>query len=332
MNRNGVFVISLDFELHWGCIEKKPVLNDAAKRYFLNTRNAIPKMLSVFQHSDIHVTWATVGMLFNRNQSEWNKNQPLILPTFENEHVSAYHWIKKNNFSGEEDPFHFAPDLIQKIISTPHQEVGTHTYAHYFCLEPGQTLEQFRADIKMAFEIAKENGIELKSLVFPRNQFNIDYLSVCNEFGIEAVRSCPEIWYWKSSARSGIFKKIFRTGDAYLKFQPIKKVFLKDIDTKNIPLQLPASRLYKPWNPRWKILNKLKMSRIIREMTSAAKSGAYYHLWWHPHNFGSCPEECMNELKKIIEHFNFLKKKYGFQSMNMDELTRLLLQEKTKAL
>ena len=327
MNRNGVFVISLDFELHWGCIEKKPLLNDAAQRYFLNTRNAIPRMLSVFQQSEIHVTWATVGMLFNRNRSEWYQNQPTLLPTFQNQDVSAYHWIEKNDFSEEVDPFHFAPDLIQKIIATPYQEIGTHTYSHYFCLEPGQNKEQFRSDIKMACEIAKKNGIELKSLVFPRNQFDINYLSVCREFGIEVVRTNPEIWYWKSSAHSGILKKIFRTGDAFLKFQPIKKVYLKDLDCKNAPLQLPASRLYKPWNQKWKILNKLKMNRIINEMTAAAKSGVYYHLWWHPHNFGNHPEECMIELKKIIEHFQFLKKKYGFQSMNMNEVKRYLLQE-----
>ena len=47
-------------------------------------------------------------------------------------------------------------------------------------------------------------GISLKSLVFPRNQFNESYLKVCVELGIENVRSNPNNWYWANVQEDSI--------------------------------------------------------------------------------------------------------------------------------
>ena len=203
-----------------------------------------------------------------------------IIPTFEKKSASAYEWVNQNGFNDEYDKEHFAPELIDLINKTPFQEIGTHTYAHYFCLEAGQTKEQFREDISVACKLANEKGIKLRSLVFPRNQFNEDYLSVCNEFGITSVRTNPDIWYWSYADNAGSFmKRFFRAGDAYLKFQPIKLQYVEDIKTDMLPLHLPASRLYRPWRPKYAIENKLKIKRILKEMTTAAQKGAYYHIW-----------------------------------------------------
>jgi peptidoglycan/xylan/chitin deacetylase (PgdA/CDA1 family) len=325
MNKGGVFSISLDFELHWGCFETMRLLDENAQQYFSNTRKAIPEMLRLFEQYEIHVTWASVGMLFCNNKTEWMQRKPGIIPTFQNEHVSAYEWINKNGFQSEDDPCHFAPQLIEKIKATRYQEIGTHTYAHYFCLEPGQTKEQFREDMHKACEIAKEKGIAIRSLVFPRNQFNEEYLSVCNEVGVTSVRSSPDIWYWSPATGSSFMKKFFRAGDAYVKFQPIKMVYLEDIDTNTRPLQLPATRLYRPWKPGQSVQNKLKMRRILREMTEVARKAAYYHLWWHPHNFGNHPQECLRELEIILQHFKKLQISYGLRSLTMQETTDELI-------
>ena len=135
MGNNGIFSISLDFELHWGSFETMKTLNEKNQRYFSNTRKVIPEMLSLFEKNELHVTWAIVGMLYFKNVVEWNKNLPNQIPSFKNPEVSAYEWVKKNGFSGENDQEHFAPELIDLIKNKPYQEIGTHTFAHYFCLE-----------------------------------------------------------------------------------------------------------------------------------------------------------------------------------------------------
>lgn len=326
MDKKGTFCISLDFELHWGCFETMKVLDEKGIRHFENTRRAIPEMLKIFADAELHVTWATVGMLYHQDQAAWNAHLPDPVPTFSNDEVSAYAWIAKNGFLSDKDPCHFAPELIDLVKATPFQEIGTHTYAHYFCLEPGQTKAQFEADIRMACKLAAEKGVTIRSLVFPRNQFREEYLTVCREAGITSVRTNPDIWYWSYSKSAGSFmKRFFRAGDAYLKFQPIKTIYLEDIDTTQRPLQLPASRLYRPWRPKYAIENKLKMRRILNEMTKVAQKGAYYHIWWHPENFGAQPDACLDELKRIADHYLLLKDKYGFESLNMGELTERLL-------
>jgi hypothetical protein len=63
-----------------------------------------------------------------------------------------------------------------------------------------------------------------------------------------------------------------------------------------------------------------------------AKKKAYYHLWWHPHNFGNNPRECLNELKQIVQHYHLLNKKYGMKSMTMGEITEMLLKDGKSAI
>ena len=329
MSDQGIFLISLDFELHWGCFENMS-LDESRQLYFQNTIKAIPEMLKIFSAAGVHVTWAVVGMLYRPDKVTWENNKPGLLPTFINPRVSAYEWIAQHGFFSDKDPFHFAPELVDLIGSTSNQEIATHTYAHYFCLEKGQTPAQFRADIEMACKVALEHGTTIRSLVFPRNQFNREYLSICADAGITSIRSSPDVWYWAPATGSTFMKKLFRAGDAYLKFQPIKMVYLKDIDTDHgLPLSLPATRLYRPWKPGQPIQNKLKMRRILNEMTIAAKKKAYCHLWWHPHNFGDNPRECLNELEQIVSHYQSLNKKYAFQSLTMNETASLLLNKKS---
>ena len=317
---NGFLVISLDFELLWGVFDK--IEYKEKEIYFKNTRKVIPEILDMFSEFKIHSTWATVGMLFNKNWEEWRNNKPEILPNYKNTDLSAYDYGKALN-SPETEFFCFAKDLIQKIQNTPDQEIGTHTYSHYYCLEEGQTLVSFKADLEKSIKLAKQMGIELKSLVFPRNQFNEDYLKVCYDLGIENVRSNPTDWYWKDTQNDSLKNKIFRTGDAYLGVNN-KSYKLTDLKFENgKPLSQKASRLLRPYTSN-KFLNDLKLKRIKSEMTAAAKNNEVYHLWWHPHNFGNNPAENIADLKEILNHYLACNEKYGFQSVTMKEVGLLI--------
>ena len=318
---NGTLVISLDFELLWGVFDK--VDYKEKENYFQNTRKVIPEILNVFSEFQIHSTWATVGMLFSKNWEEWRENSPDILPNYKNSALSAYDYGKSIE-SPETEFFCFARDVIQQIQDTPNQEVGTHTYSHYYCLEEGQTLSSFKADLEKAIGVAEQMGIKLKSLVFPRNQFNEDYLKVCFDLGIVNVRSNPTDWYWKHTQNDTLTNKIFRTGDAYFGLNN-KSYKLIDIPLeldKEKPLAQKASRLLRSYNTNL-VLNNLKLKRIKSEMTTAAKNNEIYHLWWHPHNFGNNPNLNLKDLRKIFEHFKYCQTKFGFKSANMREIHKL---------
>lgn len=300
-------------------------LDHRGKRYFENTRYAFPKMVELFQRYNVQVTWAIVGMLYHKDAAAWRNHIPNLLPAYQQPQLSAYAWAAAHGLAEPEDPYHFAPDLIGLIEKDQRFEMATHTYGHYYCQEPGQTISQFKNDLQQALAVAAERGHHLRSLVFPRNQFNAEYLRVCTECGIESVRSNPNSWYWDANRPDHFTKKVFRTGDAYTSLLGNKCVSLEAIDTTLRPLQLPASRFYRAWTRRYPLLNRLKMQRILQELEMAARTSSYYHLWWHPHNFGHHPDQCLAELETILQHFHHWHRTQGLLSLTMDETRKYLL-------
>lgn len=324
----GTFIISLDFELHWGGFEKWPL--EDYRDYFLNTRQVIPEMLNLFAKHEIHVTWAGVGMLFHTSRESLMETSPDLKPSYVVQELSAYDYIKQKGIgaSEEEDPFHFAGSIVKRIVDTPFQELGSHTFAHYYCNEEGQMLEQFRADLKAAQASASVYDQKLRSLVFPRNQFNEEYLRVCFEEGFTAVRDNPRDWFWniQSTQQESIWKRLNRGVDAYW---PIGKKNTYPLNSvvhrPGLPLCIPASRLLRPYRPSELFLNKMKIERINEEMDRAAKKNEVYHLWWHPHNFGRYPQESMEGLEKILENYDRCRERYGMESLSMGEVAEKLI-------
>lgn len=317
-----MFIISLDFELHWGGFEKWPL--DVYTPYFQNTRKTIPRMLDAFARHDVHVTWAAVGILLHQTRESMLRCAPSQRPTYLNEAYSAYKFMEQPGIgdSEEADPFHYGHSLVRRILETPGQELGTHTFAHYYCNEAGQTVEQFRADLKAAQCSAKLHDRTLRSLVFPRNQFNKEYLKVCYEEGIRAVRDNPRDWFWQigSAENEPFLKRLSRGMDAYVPVGKKTSFPLSSIAVEEgLPDRIPASRLLRPYRPKEGFLNTMKIRRICAEMEDAARNNEVYHLWWHPHNFGWYPEESLKGLEAILNQYNRCAKEYGMKSCSMGE-------------
>lgn len=324
----GTFIISLDFELHWGGFEKWLLEN--YKQYFLNTRKVIPEMLGLFRQHEVHVTWAGVGMLFHTTRESLIKNVPVQKPSYAFHELSAYNFMEEKGIgvSEEDDPFHFAGSIVKQIIDTPFQELGSHTFAHYYCNEEGQTVGQFRADLRAAQASAAMYNKKLRSLVFPRNQFNEEYLRVCYEEGFIAVRDNPRDWFWniQSTQQESHWKRLNRGVDAYWPIgkkntYPLKSVLHRE----GLPLCIPASRLLRPYRPNEFFLNTLKIARINSEMERAARKNEVYHLWWHPHNFGNYPQESLQGLERILNNFAMCRERFGMQSLGMGEVGEMVI-------
>lgn len=313
----GKFIISLDFELHWGGAEKWDLASH--KNYFDITRKSIPLVLDLFEKYQIHATWATVGFLFAKSKDDLIQFLPDVRPTYHNPELSYYRFIENDEIGQNEldDPYHFAHSLIEKILSTPNQELGTHTFEHYYCNEPGQFKSQFDADLKAAQSIAKKNfNVELKSMVLPRNQFNQEYIEIAKENGIKVVRSNPDVWFWQGK---NLNYPISRAIDAVIRISGSSLFSTVKTDEDEV-LLLPASRFLRPYTNKEKYIHFLKFNRIKNEMTVAAKTKRNYHLWWHPHNFGNCMEQNLEYLAGILQHYRRLNKKFGFESKSMIEM------------
>ncbi|MCH6202092.1 polysaccharide deacetylase family protein [Aquiflexum sp. LQ15W] len=315
-----IFTISLDFELHWGRFDKYPV--DKFLSYYSETKKAIPKMLALFGDYDVHATWAAVGGLMADNLEEWKAYSPSILPAYEHQDFSAYHWVERQQQLFPETLF--APELVREILQAKGQEFGCHTYAHYYTCEKGQDMEQFRADLKACQKLAAEKfKVNLETLVFPRNQYDNHAIAVAAEEGFVTLRSNPRDWFWRHTEKRSIVKKLFRTGDTLVRlgkdsFYPLP---VSSIDEG--PVLLPTSRLLRPYVGN-RITHHRRLARIKSEMRQAAEKGEVYHLWWHPHNFGYFTEDNLQYLKELLGYFTQLRGDYGMESLNMKETAGLV--------
>jgi peptidoglycan/xylan/chitin deacetylase (PgdA/CDA1 family) len=324
MIKTGKFVISLDFELMWGVRDKRSVKNygDA----IIGARTAIKNMLHSFDKHKVKVTFATVGFLFHKDKKDLLISLPIVKPTYSNENLSPYPNIEKYLIENEK-LYYFGYDLIQQIKNSHLHELATHTYSHFYCLESGQTIRQFEEDIKMAIIVAQKNGITINSIVFPRNQYNIEYLEICRNNGISSFRGNEKSRIYASSngEKQTSIKRVLRLIDAYINITGYHCYRFDEIK-KATPYNIPSSRLLRPYSKKLYFLERFKFLRIKNAMTHAAKNNLVFHLWWHPHNFGRNCKENINTLEKILKHYDFLNKKHSFQSITMEELSNKLKQ------
>jgi hypothetical protein len=321
MISNGKFIISLDFELMWGVFDGKTV--QSYGNNIMGARSVIPEILSTFKSNSIAATWATVGLLFHRNHTEAKANLPTELPAYQNEAFSAYSHLTK--LSTSEEDFYFAPALINLIHSTPKQEISTHTYSHYYCLEQGPTVSSFMSDLTLAKSIASQFNISIESIVFPRNQYSQEHLNACLASSIRIYRGNSNhlLYRARNKENNKMLIRIGRLIDSYINISGYNCYSIDNTPNEGL-VNVPGSRFLRPYSPVLKFLEFLKIRRIKKSMTYAAKNKLMYHLWWHPHNFGSFQKENMKNLNLILEHYQVLKARYGFESNSMLEYSSTL--------
>jgi hypothetical protein len=279
-------------------------------------------LLDLFSEYEIHATWATVGFLFcdrTRTLLKFAPNQHR--PAYENQTLSPYHDLPPEEATDTPDSMFFAPSLIRLIANTAHQEVATHSFSHYYCLEKGQDIEAFRQDLVAARVAAKALGLELRSMVFPKNQCNDAFLKVCAEIGILAYRGNPPSWLYRAAAddEQGYVKRLCRLIDTYLPLGS-SNCYPQPELCGSVPINIPASRFLRPYSRMFRMFEPLRLQRIRNDLTEAAQNNKFYHLWWHPHNFGMNTAANLMVLRKVLEHYRSLSEVYGMESLNMGEM------------
>ena len=310
----GIFTISLDFELFWGVRDHRTLEN-----YGENIRNVhlvVPRLLELFTKYSVHCTWAAVGFLFFKEKQEMLSYLPAQRPDYDKKEYDPYPYLEKNEL---ETRYHFAPALIEQIKKTPGQEIGTHTFCHFYTLERNTTIEQFRNDLQAAIKIAKQKGVEIRSIVFPRNQYSDEHIKTCLQEGIAIYRGNEQSGAYKPIARENesILRKGIRFCDAYIN---MTGNHCHQVPAATDIMNIPASRFLRPYKPALKMFDGLKFNRIKQGIKFAANHGLIYQLWWHPHNFGKYMDENFYFLEQVLKFYQKLQGEGKIESLNLLEI------------
>ena len=319
----GAFVISLDFELHWGVRDHEPP-HGPYRQNLLGARTAIPRLLELFERYGIAGTWATVGFLFATSAEERRKFEPALRPCYYDRSLDPY--AEPTGNGEDDDPLHFAPSLIEQIRRTPGQEIATHTFSHHYCREPGQTLESFKADLNSAIAIAADRGIRLRSIAFPRNQINPDYVPAVLDAGIICYRGSEYGWMHRGITRQErtVGLRLARIADTYIDISGKRIIHWDQILEPSGLCNIRASRFLWPYRPGLKHLEEKRLHRTIDQIKFAAMEDAIFHIWFHPHNFGIHLQENLKVLEAILQAFAFARERYGMRSLSMSAIADMV--------
>lgn len=313
MNQCGRLVISLDFEKMWGIHD---MAWESKKNYIAKVDLIIPEILKIFKEYNISASWATVGMLFFKSKNEMvDFSKDVFRPTYNNPNLSAYSYF---DYVEDDDKLHFASEIIAKIMETPNQEIASHTFSHYYCNEKGQTVEQFENDLKASIEISKQNNIEVKSLIFPRNQYSSEYLLIAKKLGFTAFRGLEQDWIHKLK-----HKKIKRFLAFMCSYIPMstKECYSINSIPKETPCNIKSSFFFRAAT-KIKLLELMKMARIKSLMKRAAKKRLICHIWFHPHNLSNNIDIGLAQIRELCSYYKKLNEQYGFKSSSMNEIAK----------
>jgi hypothetical protein len=170
-------------------------------------------------------------------------------------------------------------------------------------------------------------------MIDPRLELDRKYLDVCYQNGIKSFRGKEKSFIYNDHNlklnNKFSFIRVFliyiirflRLIDTYINITGYNTYSLENINSFSKVLNIPSSRFLRAYSKKLGFMEGLKLRRIKKAMRHAALNGELYHLWWHPHNFGSNVEENFTNLEEIFKTYSKLNKKYNFQSMTMTDLT-----------
>lgn len=323
----GTMVVSLDLELSWGRFDHVPI--DVLDAGALKERTSIKRFLALLDRFDIPATWAMVGhlMLDGCARGLDGMAHADIAPH------ARYSWFPHDWYHHDPcttaalAPGWYAPDILEWIREArARHEIGSHSFAHICYGDPECNPPVARADLKAAVEAAAQNGITLKSFVFPRNQ--VGHLEILKSFGIRSYRGrsirVAEPVFHRWGIR--VLLRVLGFLDQLLATPP-RQVRAEEA----LPglWNIPGNHYYMP---RMGINRIIPMaSRVFkgkRGINWAVKTGGLYHLWFHPFDLNVDSDAMLSGLEKIFSHAHQMREKGLLNILTMDEYRQRLEEEK----
>jgi peptidoglycan/xylan/chitin deacetylase (PgdA/CDA1 family) len=299
-------VLSLDFELRWGVHDVYGLDIDAYRENLEAERDVIPALLKLFVAHGIRATWAAVGAIGCESWDDYFNRAPAA-PKYADRKFAV------NPRYADMDPegvLHFAPDLMQTILETPGQELGTHTFSHLFLREKGVTAQNAAADLAAAKELHRERfGRSPLSLVFPRNQ--PAFIEVVRASSVKIWRGNAVAWYYncEDSEHNGLFPRALKLIDAFNPFTQRGALLLGDMNRASLFLRLNLPPV------AW----QLHVHRITAQL-DALRDNEIFHIWFHPHNLGRDISRNLARVEQIAALIAERQRARRLQSCSMEDL------------
>ena len=309
-----VFTLSLDFELIWGTRDWAGTerFREACE---VEREVVIDRLLALLERHEISAAWCTVGHLFlDRCEKENGRKHPDVLrPQVEGE---TGDWFDDDPCTNERDaPTFYGRALMDRIrnCAVP-QEIGSHSFSHVIFTDPTCSREVAASEIAKCAEIAAEQGLTLRSFVYPRNE--IAHLDVLEQYGFTSFRGRDPVWYDRHWVPKPL-RRIAHFGSVAVAATP--PVVLPErvgrmwnIAGSMILLPMHGFRKYIPASRR--------VARAAKGLEKAVAERKIFHLWFHPTNLAIEVESMFGALEKILLRVSALREAGKLEVLTMGEI------------
>ena len=289
----------------WGIHDFFDADKNRIRKYLLANHQTVNKMLKYFEEYDVASTWATVGAIACSNKGEYLSLVP-NQPNYVNQSLKLNTEIFNDN---KYENYFFAPELINKILVTPKQELASHSFSHLYFAEEGVTEKDFLTDMKN-LETLWQKKFQYKpvSLVFPRNQ--VSFTNLLKHTSIKIWRENEKPFYYNFDKKD----KLSRALRFIESINPrvVRSTYSNNKFTRNslfVRFNLP--------NQLW-ILHMKRIKNELKKLTS----NKVFHLYWHPHNLNFNTKLSFNRMIEVLDVINNARNIYGIQSISMKDLIK----------
>lgn len=308
--------MSLDFELAWGM---RDLLGDGAqhRECMITREQVVPELLKLFEKYEVPATWCTVGQLLDKE-----------IPSPAAEHFSQFEapkhaWARRPWFEGvpsgfeEEIPDYLCPSLIDDICSIePKQEIGSHGFSHAIFGDAGCSRACAESELKASVERARRLGLDLESMVFPRNEKG--HLDLLKDHGFSCYRGksqsiFPRHWPKPLHQLSHVFAVLSQR--CVYPVVPRKDEFgLWDIPASMMLFPAHGIRRFVPMC--------FRVRRAQRGLDAAVQAKQIFHLWFHPINLAYETEGMLAAMDEILSYASSLRDAGQLRFRSMGQIAR----------
>jgi len=316
----GAMVFSLDFELAWGTRTSSEAPPPPG---LSRVEEVVERLLAIFARHGVSATWATVGHLVLRREElmdgrfNWDLPEP-DLPWFQGK---WYEGIPA--FDSDAGSAYYAPELVRAILDCPvPQELACHTFTHMLLGDGDCTSEVAAAELWKSQQAAGNWGVELSSLVFPRNR--VGHLAEVAAAGFRCYRGENSEWYWFGHA-SGLFERrwlrlpvwCLRYLDERLCLTPP----LPPVRHRGGLWEIPHSMFFPGMRgvSKW-ITPAARVRRAVKGLRRAARQHRVFSIWTHPHNFLPEPEPLLGAVDDICREAARLREAGRLEILSMQQM------------
>lgn len=286
----GTFTISLDTELAWGLFDIVDIADYAAA--YRRTPAVVDGICSLFAEYEVSATWAVVAHLLHDCASAPGHAE---LAPMVPEEQSWYASVPCE--TGMERDLWFAPAMIERIRDCDvEQEVGMHGYTHLVLADDRCPRPMAAAELRRGRAVLERNGIEPESFVFPRNE--VGNLDVLREAGFTSFRGVDARWHETTPLPEPV-RKGLRFADEAAGWTPPAV----SPTTRDGLVEIPGSQILRPAHGWWgTVPTERAVQRARKGLERAADTGRLFHLWFHPFNLATHPDELLDALERILSH------------------------------